>query len=513
MVLVVSSGSIFLSAYLVYALPKEFLPDSDLGIVQSFVQMPEGTSPSKLKEYSSELASIALKHPSVLSAACISGMPTDNQGMLFLNLKERNSRKDIWTVIAELQESYNQVIGPHVFQKAFPLINLQIGGTQGGKAKYQYVLQSFNDKELYESAPKLIDAMKQSHSLKNVSSDFQPSGPTLEINLLRDQSHVYGGITASQIENSLMYAYGETYISKINVPENMYYVILEVENDFLRDPQDLSNLYIANNKTETFDSEQVYAQSVIDTKLTSSPETVNHLNALTSVTISFDQAEGMALSESLETVKSLATEILPASVLPMIVGNTAAFEAAMKQFIGLIIVAIFVIYVIQGVLYENFIYPIIPISSIPVALLGGILSLIIFQQHLSIYAIIGLIMLLGIVMKNGILIVDFTLEIMREEELTPHDAVFKACLLRFRPIVMTTIAAMMGALPVALGIGGTVAQGRAPLGIAVVGGLIFAQFVTLFLTPVVFIYIEQLNEWIKRKFHVFEDKHAKFMKD
>ncbi len=512
-VLIVSSGSVFLSIYLLLEMPKEFLPPNDLGVIQSFVQAPEGTSPKRIEEITRELAKIAVKHPAVRESPWVSGNPTDNQSLLFMNLVDRDKRPDVWTVIKELKPEFDKIVGAKVFMKAYPLINLQVGGTDSGKANYQYLLQSFKEKELYDSAEKLIHAMEMSPKLKNVSSNFQPNGPTLEIDLLRDQAHAYGSINAKTIENAFMYAYGETYISKINLPENMYYVILELESDFLKDPQDIANLYIGNKEDKDHNSQQVFAKSVVETKMVSSPETVNHLNALPAVTISFDPADGVPLSESLTALKELSNENTTPAVMSMMLGNTAAFEAAMKQFIGLILVAIFVIYVIQGILYENFLYPITPLSSIPVALLGGILSLIVTGQVISIYAIIGLIMLLGIVMKNGILIVDFALEIMENEELCEEDAVFKACLLRFRPIIMTTIAAMMGAVPIALGIGGTIAQGRAPLGIAVVGGLIFAQFVTLFLTPVVFIYVEHLNCWLKCKFEMFEDKHEKIMED
>ncbi len=513
MILLVSSASVFVSVFLLLSMPKEFLPPNDLGVIQAFIMAPEGTSPEKSYEYAKEFAQIAIKHPAVSKVPHISGNPTDNQSLLFMNLVERSKRKDVWTVIKDLEKEFAHVVGAKIFMKAYPLINLQIGGSQAGKANYQYLLQSFNDDDLYKCAEELIATMSHSPKLKNVSSDFQPNGPTLDIEILRDQAQSYGDINATQIENAFMYAYGETYISKINVPQNMYYVILELENDFLRDPQDIANLYLSNNQNNANDAQQVYANSIVNTKMITTPETVNHLNALSSVTISFDQADGVPLSEALDEINQLSQKTLVPSVIPMMVGNTAAFEAAMKQFILLILLAIFVIYVIQGILYENFLYPITPLSSIPVALLGGILSLLLCGQIISIYAIIGLIMLLGIVMKNGILIVDFALEIMEKEELNEHDAVFKACLLRFRPIIMTTIAAMMGALPIALGIGGTIAQGRAPLGIAVVGGLIFAQFVTLFLTPVVFIYIEHLNCWIKCKFHMFSEREEKILED
>lgn len=513
LVVMISSASIFLSIFLVLKMPKEFLPPNDLGVVQCFLQAPEGTSPEQMEKITREYAQIAVKSPYVKYAPWISSNPTDNQSLFFLNLYDRDRRPDVWTVIKELKPEFDKIVEAEIFMKAYPLINLQVGGTDAGKANQQYLLQSFKDNELYESAEKLIQAMKNSPKLSNVSSNFLPNGPTLQIDLLRDQAFSYGQINAKQIENALMYAYGETYISKMNMPENMYYVILELESDFLRDPSDLASLYIGNNDPNGGESNQVFAKSVVNTRMISTPETVNHLNALSAVTISFDAAPGVPLSEAVEAVQELSEANKLENVMGMMLGNTAAFEAAMKQFIGLIVVALFVIYVILGILYENFVYPITPLSSVPVALLGGILSLLIFGQILSIYAIIGLIMLLGIVMKNGILIVDFALEIMEKEELCEYDAVFKACLLRFRPIIMTTIAAMMGAVPIALGIGGTIAQGRAPLGIAVVGGLIFAQFVTLFLTPVVFVYIEHLNEWVKTKFNMFADKHEKLMED
>ena len=512
-ILLLSTSSIALSVILVVRMPKEFLPPSDLGIVQSFIQTPEGTSPEKTAELTKKYAQIAIKHPAVDSAPSISGMPTDNQALMILNLVEDSKRKDIWEIMRELQKSYEEVIDARIFQKSYPLVNLDAGSSQGDKANYQYLLQSFSSEDLYTSAEALIQAMRESPKLSNVSSNFQPNGVAVDISLLRDQANSYGDVNAKQIEDALKYAYGETYISKINLPQNMYYVILEVDDQFQKDPSDLNTLYLPNNGTNSHGSKQVFAQSVIESKITPSPETVNHYNSLASVTISFDQAKGVALSEALEEVQSLSSEHVLPDVMPMLHGNSAAFITAMKQFIILIIVALFVIYIIQGILYENFLYPIIPISSVPVAILGGLLSLMACGMDLSIYAIIGLIMLIGIVMKNGILIVDFTIEIMEEENLDEYEAVTKACLLRFRPIIMTTIAAMMGAVPIALGIGGTVSKGRAPLGVAVVGGLIFAQFVTLFLTPVVFIYIQRLNCWFQCRYKLFQVKHKDLMDD
>lgn len=504
MVLMLSSLSIIFSIILFAVMPQEFLPPDDLGAIQAFVSAKEGTSPEKMREYMKKLQLIAIQNPAVRTSAAISGNPTDAQSLFFMNLLDRSERKDIWSVMKELDKAFAAVDDVVVIQKSFPLINLQIGGAESGKAQNQFLLQSFDQKTLYDTAEKLLEALSTSSSLKNVGSDFRPNSPTLNIDLLRPQSHSFGNITASQIESALMYAYGETYISKINVPQNMYYVILEVEDKFLSGPGSTSSLYLANNNKTPND--QVAIDSVITKKMSTSPEMINHVNALTSVTISFDPAEGVALSDAIAVVQKIANDTVPETVVHQLVGNTASFQQTIKQFLKLVILSIFVIYIILGILYENFLSPITALSAIPVALLGGLLTLLVCGEIISIYALIGLIMLLGIVMKNGILIIDFALEIMEEKKVSATEAAFEACVLRFRPILMTTIAAMMGALPIALGIGGTIAEGRAPLGIAVVGGLIFAQAVTLFLTPVVFIYIQQLHTHFTTHYHLFKPK-------
>ena len=492
---VVFSGIIFCM------MPQEFLPGDDLGVVQGFLQAPEGTSPEKMQTYLNDICKISIDHPFVKNIASLSSTPTDNQAVFFLNLTN-SKRANIWTVIDELQEEYKQVVGAQAFLKAFPLINLQLGGITAGKANYQYVLQSFESKDLYGATEKLLERLHASPKLSSISSDYQPNAPALNVSLLRDAAYSYGDVSALQTENTFKYAYGENYVSKINVPQDMFYAIVEVEKPYLQDPSDLSSLYLSNNMGG--ENNQVAVRSITDTKIITRPETVNHLNALPSVTISFNPAANTPLSEALNELETIAKEVLPTNVSTHLVGNTAAFEQTMKQFIFLVFIAIFVVYIILGILYENFIYPIPALSAIPVALLGGLLALLISGNTLSIYALVGLIMLLGIVMKNGILIIDFALEIMENEKVDAEKAIIKACKLRFRPIVMTTIAAMMGALPIALGIGGTIAKGRAPLGIAVVGGLIFAQVITLFVIPVTFIYIHRFNAYCKARFALFQ---------
>ncbi|MBM3201757.1 MAG: efflux RND transporter permease subunit [Chlamydiae bacterium] len=480
---------VVLSMMFLLIIPREFLPPEDLGIIQGFAQAPEGTSPAKMSQYMKEISDTCIESPYIDSFAKLQSTPTDNQSVFFINLVERNKRPDIWSCIKQIQESVNEnVIGANFAMKAYPLINLQIGDGQSGKANYQYTLQSFNDQSLYHAASEFIDKLQQIPEITNVNSNFQPNSPTLHVKLLRDQAKAYNNISALDIENTFAYAYGETYISKINASENTYYVILESLPDFDQNPSNLKNLYTKTTAIE----------SIIDSQIITKPETVNHINALPSVTVVFDNAPGVPLSVAVNKVENLAKEVLPDDVMGSIAGNTQEFKKSTETFIVLVFASIFVIYIILGILYEDFIHPLSPLSAIPVAILGGLFSLLLCGKTLSIYGLIGIIMLLGIVMKNGILLVDFALEEM-QKGLGVDEAIYNACETRFRPIMMTTLATMMGSIPVALGIGGTIAEGRAPLGIVVVGGLIFSQAVTLFVIPCMFCYMCKFREKILKK--------------
>lgn len=501
-VVIGATASVVLSVFAFLSMPMEFLPENDLGIIQGFGQAPEGTSPEKMGTYMDQISAIAMQNPDVKTLISLQSTPADNQCLMFYQLTDEKKRPDIWKVMENLGQKNRDVVGINLFTKALPLINLQLGGVMAGKASYQYVLQSLDQDKLYQGTTALVNNMRKSAKLASVSSDFQPNSPALKVDLLRDQAMTYGNITANDIENAFKYAYGETYISKINTTENMYYVIMETEKQFLTDPSKLSMLYLSNKKSPLINT-QVPIESVIDTKIVTKPETVNALNSLPSVTVAFDPAPGVPLSDAIDEMNILTKEALGSDVMTRIVGNTEAFQKASAQFISLIILSIFVIYIILGVLYENFLHPFTAISSVPVALLGGVVTLMIFGKSLSIYALVGLIMLMGIVMKNGILIIDFSLEIMEKEQKNEHEAVYKACLIRFRPIMMTTVSTIVGALPIALGIGGTVAKGRAPLGIAVVGGLIFAQIVSLFVCPITFIYVQKLSTFLTTRFAIF----------
>ena len=502
-VLIASFCSVILSIFIYTSMPKEFLPEYDLGIIECFAQSKNGTSPEKMQKYVSQLASRGVKNDYVKAIAGMSGVPTDNQALFFYNLVDGDKRKSIWDCMAELQQQMDEILGIQVIQKPYPLINLQIGSLTAGKSNYQYILQSFNTESLFSSSKILIEALEKEPLLSNVTTNFQPYSPMLKVHIDRDRSHAYSNLDATKIEGAFTNAYGETYISRINTPQNMYYVILELKDKYLESPANIPNLYLGNMNY------MVNLESVVESKIISSPSVITRINGLPSVILQFDTAKGVPISKALSKVEEIAGTLLPPDVISTISGNAAEFKKAMLQMISLFILAIFVVYIILGILYENFIFPIAPLSAIPVALLGGLLSLLIFDQPLSIFANIGLIMLLGIVMKNGILIVDFALEKMEVEELPAHEAVYYAALTRFRPILMTTLAAMMGAVPIALGIGGAAAAGRAPLGIVVLGGLIFSQAVTLFVVPVAFVYIAKINDYCKYRFQLFQDFEEK----
>jgi HAE1 family hydrophobic/amphiphilic exporter-1 len=491
----VASGALFV------VVPKDYLPENDLGVIMGFAQMPEGTSPEAFKEEMKSATKVALESPYIKYFTTVESFPTDNQGMLFYTLTDPKERPDIWEIMKGVKaENHMQCIGAQTTLKSMPLINLQVGNSTAGKANYQYIFRSFDQAAVNKAAEDVMNKMRASPLFADVSTDYQPNAPIVKVDLLRNQSHSYGNVNAANIENSLMYAYGETYVSKINVPENMYYVVMDMEKNYNTSAQNFSSLYLANDPS----GKMISLNSVLDDSLEVGSELSTRINALPAVTVSFNPGAGAALSTVISEMEKITTETLPSNVSKSAAGNTAAFNQAMTQFILLITLSIFVVYIILGILYENFLHPITAISNIPVALLGGILSLILTGNTISIYALIGLLMLLGIVMKNGILIIDFTLELMETEKLSAYDAVFKACTLRFRPIVMTTIAAMMGAVPIAAGIGGTVAKSRAPLGIAIVGGLIFAQIITLYVTPVVFLYVHRLNAYLTTNVKFFK---------
>jgi HAE1 family hydrophobic/amphiphilic exporter-1 len=330
-------------------------------------------------------------------------------------------------------------------------------------------------------------AMKNLPGFNSISSNLEVELPTVSVKILRDRAALLN-VSAQAIENVLRLAYSTSNLSPINEPENQYYVIMETLPNFYARPENLNSLYVANLLGDL-----VPLSTVVEVTQTASPLSVNHLNGMPAVTITFN-LDGVVLGTALQSLDALAANTLLPSVTGSVQGSANAFIAAFADLNFLLLITFFVVYIILGILYENLLHPITVMSTLPPAALGGLLTLVLFNYPLSLYAFIGIILLLGIVMKNGIILVDFAIETIHEKKSTPLEAIRHSCLVRFRPILMTTIAAMMGALPIALGIGGMTALTRIPLGLVIVGGLIFSQILTMFFTPVVFYYLEVLRE-------------------
>ncbi|NGX38205.1 MAG: Multidrug resistance protein MdtB [Chlamydiae bacterium] len=481
------------SLYLLVTLPKDFIPNDDIGFIQGFAKGRDGTSPFETIDVAKQIQSVAIKNPYVNEMMTISATQQDNQTMFFFRLIDIHKRPPIQDVIDMLhKEITSQVVGPQLFLKILPLINLQVGAL-AAKANYQYTLQSLTSEDLYTSATKLEEKMQGLTSLSTVTSDMDITQPQLHIEIERDKASLYG-ITASQIENVLSFAFANINLSPINEPDNQYYVIMETLPKFYRDPKMLSQLWL---RSSTSGNLVPFSEIVTMTEKVG-PLTVNHLNGLPSATISFDLAENVPLSTALTDIDNISKD-LPPTVFGRVEGAANIFKKSFANLNYLLLITFFVIYIVLGILYENFYHPITVMSTLPPAALGGLITLVLLQYTLSLYAFVGLVLLLGIVMKNGIIMIDFANEAVEKDNKEPLDAIYTACCVRFRPILMTTFAATMGAVPIAVGLGGMTAQSRRPLGAVIVGGLLFSQVLTLFLTPVVYLYIEKLRSWLNRK--------------
>jgi HAE1 family hydrophobic/amphiphilic exporter-1 len=485
-ILCIGAASLGISLLLLAKLPKDFMPADDLGLVEAYVQTVDGTSPFILADYMEQLAKIGVHDQNVSQIVAVGGYPQDNEGILYIDLQPLKQRLPLAGVLKDLYPKMNSIPGVKVFLKPLPLINLQVGAVDS-KGAYQYTLQSLSSDDLYEYGTKFTDALKKLNSIKDVVSDLDITQPQLNIEILRDRASIYN-VTAYDIEYAFSLAYGGINLSPINMPDNQYYVVMETFPRFYSEPAQTRQIWLRSSTNNL-----VPLSAITKMTETVGPLTVNHVNTLPSATISFNLGNA-ALETALNEVQNTAKEILPTSVWGTVQGAANVFQASFANLQYLLIITIFIIYVILGVLYENFFPPLTVMSTLPPATLGGLLSLFLFGETLSLYAFVGLIMLLGIVMKNGIIMIDFANESRVHEGRPIHDAIYHACMVRCRPILMTTFAALMGAVPIALGIGGMTAQSRRPLGIVIVGGLIVSQILTLYLTPVIYTYIEAFHD-------------------
>jgi multidrug efflux pump len=492
--LAVAIATLVLTVVLYAMIPKGFLPAQDTGVIVATTDAGPEIPFSKMAALQAKAAEIALNDPSVTGVDSFVGVgvvnSTPNTGRMTIVLKRRGDRVDTADEITNrLRTALAQVKGLSVYLQPAPEIQI---GTRASRTQYQYILVDANPAELTLAAPLLLERLKASPALHNVASDQQTGGLVADVVIDRDQAGRLGVLPQS-IDDTLYDAFGQRQVSTIYTQQNQYHVVLEVAPEFQLDPADLKRLYVPSSG-----GVQVPLESFATIRLGNAPLAIQHQGLFPSVTISFDAAPGVSLGEAVKAVRTAERAIdIPESVVGSFAGEAAEFQESLSSQVWLILAAVVAVYIVLGVLYESTIHPITILSTLPSAGIGALIALMLGGYDLSLMGVIAIILLIGIVKKNAIMMIDFALDAERHAGMTPAHAIFDACLKRFRPIMMTTMAALLGAVPLALG-GGPGSELRRPLGIAIIGGLLLSQFLTLYTTPVIYVALDRARRAITR---------------